>query len=143
MGRRSDRGGRRPQRPKTSLRSHGDRGRRHGPTAESFRCLECRLDVSTRAPGTAHRNHCPNCLASRHVDGRLPGDRSAGCGGRMTAVGMTARSDGEWMLVHRCVSCGGLGTNRVAGDDNVRALVRLAVRPLSDPTLTRSLLTRL
>lgn len=61
----------------------------------------------------------------------------------MTAVGMTARSDGEWMLVHRCVSCGGLGTNRVAGDDNVRTLVRLAVRPLSDPTLTRSLLTRL
>ncbi|MEU3049312.1 RNHCP domain-containing protein [Streptomyces sp. NPDC006984] len=119
-----DRKDRRPQRSKDVL--HGGGGHR----ARDFRCAGCRLDVSTSAPGTAHRNHCPHCLTSLHVDGRLPGDRSAGCRGRMDAVAVSARADGEWMLVHRCRSCGALGTNRIAGDDSALALVRLALRPL-------------
>ncbi|MBR8744478.1 RNHCP domain protein [Nocardiopsis sp. MG754419] len=131
MGRHHHGGRRRPQRRKTVLRDRGERGRGSGPTAATFRCCGCRLDVPGRAPGTAHRNHCPHCLTSRHVDDRVPGDRASDCGGRMAASGVFARSDGEWMLLHRCVSCGELSANRIAGDDNARALVRLAVRPLS------------
>ncbi|MFD6098745.1 RNHCP domain-containing protein [Nocardiopsis flavescens] len=127
MGRRNrDRRERRPQRAKTVLHAHGEAGR-----GGSFRCAGCRLEVPVHAPGTAHRNHCPHCLTSLHVDLRIPGDRAADCRGPMAAVGLAGRADGEWMLVHRCARCGGLSGNRVAGDDNARALVRLAVRPLA------------
>ncbi|WP_084693287.1 RNHCP domain-containing protein [Actinomadura atramentaria] len=104
--------------------------RRHRNT--SFRCANCRLDVSLTAPGTRHRNHCPHCLTSLHVDHRIPGDRAANCGSRMEAFCVAARPDGEWLLIHRCLSCGELSANRTAGDDNALILTRLAVRPLSD-----------
>lgn len=94
------------------------------------------------APGTAHRNHCPGCLGSLHVDRRIPGDRGADCRGRMEALGMSVRPDGAWMIIHQCVSCGALSANRIAGDDNPYALVRLALRPLADPrTAGRALLS--
>lgn len=139
VSRRNHRDRGRQQRRKTVLRARGEQGRRSGPVAESFRCAHCRLDVALRAPGTAHRNHCPHCLTSLHVDGRIPGDRAADCHGRMEAAGVSARPDGEWLVIHRCLSCGELSANRVAGDDNARALVRLAVRPLSATTARRAL----
>ncbi|MFI0423599.1 RNHCP domain-containing protein [Spongiactinospora sp. 9N601] len=117
---------RRPQRRKADVRDVG---------GDAFRCVGCRLDVPLAAPGTAHRNHCPNCLTSRHLDERVPGDRRAGCGGRMAALSVTARPDGEWLIIHHCLSCGGLSVNRIAGDDNALALIRIAVRPLSDPRM--------
>ncbi len=103
-----------------------------GHRANDFRCVNCRLDVSLDAPGTAHRNHCPQCLASLHVDHRIPGDRASECRGRMEAVAVFTRPDGEWMIVHQCLRCGELSSNRIAGDDNALALVRLALRPLQD-----------
>lgn len=112
-------------------------------TGDAFRCVGCRLSVPVVAPGTAHRNHCPSCLVSRHVDGRVPGDRASSCGGRMVAVSLSARPDGEWLLVHQCTGCGALKLNRVAGDDNALALVRLAVRPLADQGLGRRALRAL
>ncbi|MFE6639013.1 RNHCP domain-containing protein [Streptomyces tendae] len=118
---------RRPQRHKDVLHAQG------GHRANDFRCTSCRLDVSPDAPGTAHRNHCPTCLASLHVDRRTPGDRDADCRGRMEALGLSVRTDGEWMIIHQCASCGELSANRIAGDDNPLALVRLALRPLADP----------
>jgi hypothetical protein len=117
----------RHQRPKDVLHRTGGTG------ADTFRCVGCRLSVPVVAPGTAHRNHCPTCLTSRHVDSRVPGDRASPCGGRMVAVSLTARPDGEWLLVHECATCGVLKLNRIAGDDNALALVRIAVQPLTDP----------
>ena len=106
-----------------------DRRRARG-RADTFRCASCRLDVSLDAPGTSHRNHCPNCLTSRHVDLRRPGDRAAECGARMEPIAVAVRGDGEWVLVHRCTGCDALSANRTAGDDNPLLLVRTAVRPL-------------
>lgn len=100
---------------------------------ESFRCAHCRLDVSLSAPGTAHRNHCPNCLYSRHVDDDVPGDRDADCGARMEPIGVTVRDGGEWVLVHRCTACDEVHLNRTAADDNPLMLLRLAVMPLAQP----------
>ncbi|MGW3230519.1 RNHCP domain-containing protein [Kitasatospora sp. NPDC001095] len=142
MPRRKNTGGRsrqdrRPQRHKDVLHEQG------GHRANAFRCVDCRLDVPLDAPGTAHRNHCPNCLASRHVDGRRPGDRAAGCGGRMAVLGLSVRADGEWMIIHQCLSCGELSANRIAGDDNALALVRLALEPLRDTTLAHRVLLAL
>jgi DNA-directed RNA polymerase subunit RPC12/RpoP len=106
---------------------HG--GRRHGQN--SFRCRRCGLDVSMDAPGTAHRNHCPNCLWSRHLDDDSPGDRASDCGAVMEPIAISVRGDGEWLLVHRCGGCGTLHLNRTAGDDNPLILLRLAVKPLA------------
>ncbi|MEW2353127.1 RNHCP domain-containing protein [Spirillospora sp. NPDC029432] len=102
---------------------------------DTFRCAGCRLDVPLDAPGTAHRNHCPHCLTSLHLDARVPGDRRAGCRGRMVPLSLTVRPDGEWMIIHHCLACGELGANRIAGDDNALALLRLATRPLAGTRL--------
>jgi hypothetical protein len=53
--------------------SRDQRNRHHRRGTSTFRCRNCGLDVGTTAPGTAHRNHCPSCLWSRHVDD-VPGD---------------------------------------------------------------------
>ena len=108
------------------------RARHPGAQQRSFRCGNCRLDVPVEAVGTAHRNHCPNCLWSRHVDDS-PGDRSAECGSLMEPIAITVRGDGEWVLVHRCRGCDELHLNRTAGDDNPLILMRLAVQPLAQP----------
>ena len=100
--------------------------------SRSFRCVHCRLDVPTDAAGTQHRNHCPACLWSRHVDDR-PGDRAADCGSGMEPIAISVRGKGEWVIIHRCTGCGELHANRSAGDDSPLLLVRLAVRPLALP----------
>jgi len=114
--------------------------RRRSPT--SFRCRNCRLDVPADAPGTAHRNHCPNCLWSRHVDDS-PGDRAALCGSSMEPIAISVRGAGEWVLVHRCLGCDTVHLNRIAGDDNPLLLVRIAVGPLSQPPFPLDVLGRL
>jgi DNA-directed RNA polymerase subunit RPC12/RpoP len=96
----------------------------------SFRCGHCGLDVPVDAPGTSHRNHCPNCLWSRHVDDQTPGDRAAHCRALMEPIAIAVRGEGEWLVIHRCRRCDALNLNRSAGDDNALLLVRLAVRPL-------------
>jgi RNHCP domain len=85
------------------------------------------------APGTKHRNHCPSCLWSRHVDDDVPGDRDSTCEATMEPLGVCVRSDGEWALIHRCRGCDALRINRIAGDDNPLMLMQLAVRPLAQP----------
>lgn len=97
-----------------------------------FVCAHCSREVQTDAPGTKHRNHCPYCLWSLHLDDR-PGDRAAYCGGEMEPVAVEVRKGGEWALIHRCRDCGALRANRIAGDDNAIVLVSLAVRPLAQP----------
>ena len=67
--------------------------------------------------GSDHRNHCPNCLSSLHVD-EEPGDRASDCGGIMEPVAAWVRKGGEWAIIHRCKRCGKLSSNRVAADDN-------------------------
>lgn len=97
-----------------------------------FTCLHCRCAVDPKAHGTRHRNHCPNCLWSRHVD-HEPGDRRCPCRSAMEPICIAVRAGSEWALVHRCTGCGTLKTNRVAGDDRELALLQLALRPLAHP----------
>jgi hypothetical protein len=108
----------------------------------TFRCSNCGADVPTDAPGTRHRNHCPTCLWSRHVDD-VPGDRAAECGAAMEPVGISTRRNGEWTLVHRCRGCRTTHLNRIAGDDNPLVLMQLAVRPLARPPFPMEWLARL
>lgn len=96
----------------------------------SFGCAHCGRIVPPADAGTEHRNHCPSCLWSLHVD-LLTGDRRAGCRGGMEPIGIWIKGDGEWAVIHRCTRCGMLRANRIAGDDDEVRLFSLAARPLT------------
>jgi hypothetical protein len=98
----------------------------------SFTCRYCGRSVSLTAPGTEHRNHCPWCLRSVHLD-KCPGDRASACGAIMEPIAISVRHGKEWVIIHRCNGCGALKENRIAGDDNELALLSLAVRPVAQP----------
>ena len=63
------------------------------PCTDSFTCKHCGRLVVSAGAGTGHRNHCPNCLTSLHLDVE-PGDRSAHCGGLMDPVAVWVRKSG-------------------------------------------------
>lgn len=97
-----------------------------------FECIFCGRTVTPDGAGTRHRNHCPYCLCSRHLDNE-PGDRAADCGGIMEPVAVWVRKGGEWAVIHRCRVCGALSSNRIAADDNRIKLLSLALKPLAEP----------
>lgn len=99
---------------------------------DSFTCRVCGRPVVSAGAGSDHRNHCPNCLSSMHVD-EEPGDRSADCGGIMEPIGVWVRKNGEWAVLHRCRMCGKISSNRVAADDNPMKLMSIALKPLTSP----------
>ncbi|MFN7314400.1 MAG: RNHCP domain-containing protein [Phycisphaerae bacterium] len=126
--------------------SKHDHQRRH--ESDGFTCIHCKLQVPGQAWGTKHRNHCPACLYSRHVDD-TPGDRASPCKAPMMPIALEVRGaphldhsasssrgglgSGEWAIIHRCTACGVLKVNRIAGDDSERTLLALALRPLANP----------
>lgn len=102
----------------------------------NFTCLNCKKVVSAgESIGTAHRNHCPFCLWSKHVDDKISGDRAAKCDGEMKPVGLTFKHEGfdkkgnprqgELMIVHVCGKCGKISINRLAGDDEAEEILKL------------------
>lgn len=100
------------------------------PCLESFTCKNCGWLVSPDGAGSGHRNHCPNCLHSVHLD-ETPGDRSSECHGKMEPIAVWVRKSGEWAIIHRCKSCGKLDSNRIAADDDPEKLMALALRPFA------------
>ena len=123
------RGGQRARPPRARpRRARGDvpfRPRTRPNERNPFKCGRCRAFVGPVVIGGRHRNHCPFCLTSRHVDQRRPGDRASPCRALMPAIGVAYRPNGEQMVVHRCNGCGIERQNRVAADDDPVALLRL------------------
>ena len=99
---------------------------------DTFTCKVCGRVCTPQNAGSDHRNHCPNCLSSLHVD-EEPGDRASDCGGIMEPVAVWVRKGGEWAIIHRCKRCGKLSSNRVAADDNPMKLMSIAMKPLCSP----------
>lgn len=97
---------------------------------EAFICVNCGRAVAPAQLGSRHRNHCPHCLWSRHVDMRT-GDRRSSCRGGMRPIGIWVADDSEWSLVHRCEKCGFLRSNRIGAEDNEGALLALALKPIA------------
>jgi hypothetical protein len=100
--------------------------------SDSFQCRRCHGPVSASAPGTRHRNHCPHCLWSIHIDVERQ-DRQSSCGGLMEPVAVWVKTNGEWSIFHRCEPCQTFTVNRSAGDDSQVALLSLALRPIAFP----------
>jgi len=99
---------------------------------DSFNCKVCGRLVVSAGAGSKHRNHCPNCLYSLHLDIE-PGDRESDCGGIMEPIAVWVRKNGEWAIIHRCRRCGQLSYNRIAADDNPMKLMSIAMKPVALP----------
>jgi len=89
-----------------------------------FRCVNCKRMISACGGGTSHRNHCPYCCYSKHVD-NSKGDRKSNCNSVMEPVALAYKGHGELCLVHKCRSCGKVNYNRIAADDNVFTLEQI------------------
>ena len=100
--------------------------------SEPFVCKLCGRTVLPEGAGVNHRNHCPNCLTSMHLDIE-PGDREADCGGLMDAIAVWVRKNGDWAVIHRCRRCGALSSNGIAADDNPMKLMSMAMKPVALP----------
>lgn len=81
-----------------------------------FVCENCSQKVPPAGSGKC-RNHCPNCLYSKHVD-ISPGDRKHSCKGLMKPVRLEKRKDSLY-IQHRCLKCGMLKWNKVLKDDKI------------------------
>lgn len=91
-----------------------------------FKCSNCKKEITNNNfIGTANRNHCPFCLWSLHVDLEIPGDRKSNCQGLMKPAELTFKKDGEIMIVHKCLKCGSVSKNRIAGDDNSEEILKI------------------
>ena len=117
-------------------RKYDKRYYRTHPCTDAFSCKVCGWPVVSAGAGSSHRNHCPNCLSSIHLDNE-PGDRRSECHGRMDPIGVWVRKNGEWAVIHRCRCCGKICSNRTAADDNPMKLMALAMRPFGSHGISR------
>lgn len=102
-----------------------------------FKCSHCQKWVAVnQRMATFHRNHCPFCLWSRHVDWEKSGDRKSGCLSEMQPIGLTFKHEGfdkytskprrgELMVVHQCLTCGQIRLNRLAADDDEQIILKI------------------
>ena len=105
-------------------------------TFGDFVCIVCHNFVSAEATlsGVQNRNHCPYCLASRHLDLYAAGDRLSACKASMRPIALTIKKTnkkysggqpGEMMLVHLCTDCGHVSINRIAADDDLESVFEI------------------
>ncbi len=81
---------------------------------ETFICESCGQNVPVR--NKSCRNHCPFCLASKHVDIN-PGDRANPCGGLQQAIGYEITGNKGLVLIFRCQRCQATTRNVAARED--------------------------
>lgn len=103
--------------------------------SEEFKCGHCKTFVGPPISGGKHRNHCPLCLHSKHVDRQQPGDRLSECRSLMAPVGTYFRRNGEQVIVHRCLGCDVERHCRVAADDHFISCMRLELVDRSEGNL--------
>jgi hypothetical protein len=80
----------------------------------AFQCENCGAAVTSLNNGS-FRNHCPECLYSKHLD-IFPGDRANGCHGLMKPVAIDYSSKKGYQLVHECTVCHQISRNKAAVD---------------------------
>lgn len=91
---------------------------------EEFTCLNCNEKV--KPLGYTARDHCPNCLYSRHLDIN-PGDRKSDCKGILKPVGIEKTKKEKFKIIYKCEKCGQMIRNISANDDNMDEIIRLSV----------------
>ena len=103
---------------------------------KGYKCCHCnRLILFLKDIGTKHRNHCPFCLWSQHLDDEKPGDRKSKCKACMQPIGLTFKQEGndkydklkqgELMIIHKCIACEKISINRIASDDDTDTILKI------------------
>ena len=91
---------------------------------ENFVCENCGHDVDKLHYSS--RDHCPNCLYSKHVD-ILPGDRLNDCQGLLKPIGIEKFKD-TYKIIYKCLKCGETHKNVIAKDDNMALIIDLSIQ---------------
>lgn len=89
---------------------------------ENFICENCHTKVK-KLNYTA-RDHCFNCLYSKHVD-ILPGDRQNTCQGLLKPLKLEKHKK-TFKIIYKCLICHKEHKNIVAIDDNIEAIIELS-----------------
>lgn len=89
---------------------------------EEFVCENCNTLVSP-LKYTA-RDHCPNCLYSKHLD-IMPGDRQNNCHGLLKPISIEKFKD-TYKIIYKCTKCNILHKNVMAKDDNMDLIIELS-----------------
>ena len=89
---------------------------------ENFKCENCNKEVE-KLNYTA-RDHCNNCLYSKHVD-IMPGDRKNTCQGLLKPVAIEKFKD-TYKIIYKCLKCGITYKNIMAKDDNFDKIIELS-----------------
>ena len=90
---------------------------------EEFICENCGKKVEKL--GYSCRNHCPHCLYSKQVDVN-PGDREEKCHGLLKPIDVEINSKKGYVLVFKCMKCGAIRKNKIAEDDNMELVYKIA-----------------
>ena len=88
---------------------------------EDFICENCGYEVK-KLNYTA-RDHCPNCLYSKHLDIN-PGDRLNTCHGLLEPIKIEKFKD-TYKIIYKCKKCGEFHKNNIARDDNMDLIIKL------------------
>ncbi len=91
---------------------------------DPFKCSNCGYEVNELKYTV--RNHCPNCLYSKHVDIN-PGDRKEQCQGLMEPIGIEKNKKDTYKIIYRCQLCGVVKKNIMAKDDNWDKIIELSI----------------
>ncbi len=89
---------------------------------EAFVCINCKTKVNPL--NYSARDHCPNCLCSRHFDIN-PGDRASTCGGLLIPIDGEKGKNDTWKIIYKCTKCGIIKKNKMAIDDNYDLLIKI------------------
>ena len=93
---------------------------------EEFICEVCQTKVEPL--GYTARDHCPNCLCSKHVDNN-PGDRANKCLGILRPIAIDPDPKNEFKIVYSCDNCSETKRNKAAKDDNMELIIQIMSKP--------------
>ena len=97
---------------------------------ENFKCEVCGTKVLKL--GYTARDHCPNCLCSKHVDIN-PGDRACSCHGILKPIAIELAKKDKCKIVYACSKCGMIKRNIAAHDDNYDKILEIMSNPIKIP----------
>ena len=90
---------------------------------QDFECENCHFQVPKL--NYTSRDHCPNCLYSKHLD-IYPGDRANNCHGIMEPIGIE-KFKNTYKIIYKCLKCHKIHKNIMAEDDNYNIIIKLSV----------------
>lgn len=92
---------------------------------EKFICENCGKKVEPLS--YTSRDHCPNCLYSKHVDIN-PGDRMNDCQGLLIPEKIE-KFKNTFKIIYKCDKCKEIHKNIIANDDNMDLIIELSKNP--------------